>query len=130
LNIASFYMEGDALTWYQWMHSNGSLHSWQAFLHALELRFAPSQFEDPKGALFKLCQTTTVKDYQKSFEALANRINGLPPQFYLSCFISGLRADIRREVLAFQPARPPLSSAVFHSHSCPRFGRPRHRNPN
>jgi hypothetical protein len=28
LNIASFYMEGEALNWYQWMHSNGSLHSW------------------------------------------------------------------------------------------------------
>jgi hypothetical protein len=54
-----------------------------------------------------------VKDYQKSFEALANRINGLPPQFYLSCFISGLRADIRREVLAFQPARPPLCRRQF-----------------
>ncbi|MCI19041.1 retrovirus-related pol polyprotein from transposon opus, partial [Trifolium medium] len=50
LNIASFYMEGEALSWYQWMHSNGSLHSWQAFLHALEMRFAPSQYEDPKGA--------------------------------------------------------------------------------
>jgi hypothetical protein len=103
LNIASFYMEGEALSWYQWMHSNGSLHSWAAFLHALELCFAPSQFDDPKGALFKLCQTTTVNDYQKSFEALANRITGLPPQFYLSCFISGLKVDIRREVLAFQP---------------------------
>jgi hypothetical protein len=44
-----------------------------------------------------------VNDYQKSFEALANRITGLPPQFYLSCFISRLKADIRREVLAFQP---------------------------
>ncbi|KAK2407034.1 hypothetical protein QL285_042695 [Trifolium repens] len=110
LNIASFYMEGEALTWYQWMHSNGSLHSWQAFLHALELRFAPSQFDDPKGALFKLCQTSSVKDYQKAFEALANRITELPPQFYLSCFISGLRADIRREVMAFQPAS--LSQAI------------------
>jgi hypothetical protein len=44
-----------------------------------------------------------VNDYQKSFEALANRITGIPPQFYLSCFISGLKVDIRREVLAFQP---------------------------
>ncbi|PNX64086.1 hypothetical protein L195_g053836, partial [Trifolium pratense] len=42
LNIASFYMEGEALSWYQWMHINGSLHTWQAFLHALETRFAPS----------------------------------------------------------------------------------------
>jgi hypothetical protein len=110
LNIASFYMEGEALTWYQWMHSNGSLHSWQAFLHALELRFAPSQYEDPKGALCKLCQTSSVREYHKAFEALANRITELPPQFYLSCFISGLRADIRREVLTFQPAS--LSQAM------------------
>jgi hypothetical protein len=86
------------------MHNNGSLHSWRAFLHALELRFAPSQYEDPKGALCKLTQTTIVRDYQKAFEPLANRITELPPQFYLSCFISGLRADIRCEVLAFQPA--------------------------
>ncbi|MCI42765.1 hypothetical protein A2U01_0064002, partial [Trifolium medium] len=52
---------------------------------------------------FKLSQTTTVKDYETQFESLANRIVGLPPSCYLSCFISGLKPAIRREVLAFQP---------------------------
>jgi hypothetical protein len=47
---------------------------------------------------------------QKSFESLANRIHGLPAQFYLSCFISGLKPEIRREVLAFQPIS--LSHAI------------------
>ncbi|MCH81119.1 retrovirus-related pol polyprotein from transposon opus [Trifolium medium] len=61
LRIASFYMEGEALTWFQWMHQNGQLLTWPNFLHALEIRFAPSQYEDPKGALFKLSQTTKVK---------------------------------------------------------------------
>lgn len=42
LHITSLYMEGEALTWFQWMDSNGLLHSWQAFLRALEIRFAPS----------------------------------------------------------------------------------------
>ncbi|MCI02829.1 hypothetical protein A2U01_0023863, partial [Trifolium medium] len=87
LRLASFYMQGEALTW-----------------------FAPSHYDDPKGALFKLCQTTSVKDYQTTFESLANRINGLPPQFFLSCFISGLKAEIRREVQAFQPIS--LSHAI------------------
>lgn len=73
------------------------------FLNALELRFAPSHFDDPRGALFKLCQTTTVKDYQTAFESLANRISGLPNHFFLSCFIYGLKPAIRREVQAFQP---------------------------
>jgi hypothetical protein len=103
LRIASFYMEGEALTWFQWMHQNGQLLTWTTFLHALEVRFAPSQYEDPKGALFKLSQTTTLKKYQTQFESLANRIIGLPPSCYLSCFISGLKPAIRREVLAFQP---------------------------
>jgi hypothetical protein len=45
LNIASFYMEGEALTWYQWMHSNGShtlgKHSstlWSFVLHLLSTK--------------------------------------------------------------------------------------------
>jgi hypothetical protein len=100
LNIASFYMEGEALSWYQWMHSNGSLHSWPAFLHALEMRFAPSQYEDPKGALFKLCQTTTVREYQKDFESLANRITELPPQFYLSCRKTKSMTDLTFPLIA------------------------------
>jgi len=82
LRIASFYMEGEALIWYRWMHSNNQLLFWPMFLNALELRFAPSHFDDPRGALFKLCQTTTVKDYQTVFESLANRISGLPNHFF------------------------------------------------
>ncbi|MCI28480.1 hypothetical protein A2U01_0049681, partial [Trifolium medium] len=85
------------------MHQNGQILTWTTFLHALETRFAPSQYEDPKGALFKLSQTASVKEYQAQFETLANRIVGLPPSCYLSCFVSGLKPAIRREVLAFQP---------------------------
>jgi hypothetical protein len=82
IRMASFYMEGEALTWYQWMHSNQQLLTWAMFVQALEMRFAPSQYEDPRGALFKLCQTGSVKEYQTAFEALANRIVGLPAPFY------------------------------------------------
>lgn len=110
IRMASFYMEGEALTWYQWMHSNGQLLSWPMFIQSLELRFAPSQYEDPRGALFKLCQTGSVKEYQTEFETLANRIIGLPAPFYLSCFVSGLKPTIRREVQAFQPMS--LSHAI------------------
>jgi len=54
LTIASFYIEGRALAWFQWMTSNGQFTSWPVFLQALYTRFAPSQYEDPTGALFKL----------------------------------------------------------------------------
>ncbi|KAL5165121.1 hypothetical protein HKD37_18G050308 [Glycine soja] len=82
LTIASFYMEGRALTWFH---------------------FAPSQYKDPTRALFKLTQRNKVNAYLSEFEDLANRIIGLPLPFLLSCFISGLTPEICREVQALQP---------------------------
>ena len=99
ITVASFYLDGAALSWYQWMFRNGFITSWTGFLQALESRFAPTFYEDPKGALFKLAQRGTVNDYLTEFERLANRVIGLPPPFMLSCFISGLSPEIRREVL-------------------------------
>ncbi|WVY97999.1 hypothetical protein V8G54_030150 [Vigna mungo] len=40
LQIASFYMDGPALSWFQWMHRNNMLPSWHEFLQALEDRVA------------------------------------------------------------------------------------------
>ncbi|CAJ2630725.1 unnamed protein product [Trifolium pratense] len=103
ITIASFYLDGPALSWYQWMYRNSQLVSWNQFLQALETRFAPTAYDDPRGNLFKLTQSTTVAAYLVEFEALANRIVGLSSADLLSCFISGLKLDIRREVLARQP---------------------------
>lgn len=85
------------------MTSNGQFTSWSGFLQALQTRFAPSQYEDPTGALCKHTRCSTVSTYLSEFEDLANRIVGLPSPFLLSCFISGLTPEIRREVQAHQP---------------------------
>ncbi|GAU45274.1 hypothetical protein TSUD_99960 [Trifolium subterraneum] len=103
LTVASFYMEGPALSWYQWMHKNNQINTWFGFLQALEMRFAPSYYDEPSSALFKLVQKTTVNSYLIKFERLTNRIVGLPQPFLLSCFISGLSPEIRREVQALRP---------------------------
>lgn len=104
LTVASFYMEGRTLAWFQRMNTTEQFPSWSAFLQALHTRFAPSQFEDPSGALCKLTQTGTVVQYLTDFEDLANRTTGLPTLFLLSCFISDLTPEIHREVQAQQPA--------------------------
>ncbi|XP_017408768.2 uncharacterized protein LOC108321508 [Vigna angularis] len=103
LQIISFYMDGPALSWFQWMERNQFLRSWKDFLHSLETRFAPSRFQNVKGRLCKLYQTRSVLQYLNDFEGLANRVTDVPPSFLLECFISGLHPDIQREVLAFQP---------------------------
>jgi len=98
ITVGSFYMDSPALSWFQWMFRNGLITSWQSLLQALESRFAPSFYDDPKGALFKLTQRSSVNEYLNEFERLANRIVGLQPSFLLSCFISGLTPELRREV--------------------------------
>lgn len=52
--IASFYFDGEALAWYQWMHANQMISTWPSFVMALQALSAPSAYEDPRGALFKL----------------------------------------------------------------------------
>lgn len=112
LTVASFYMEGQALSWYQWMHRNQQITSWYGFLQALETRFAPSYYDDPSSTLFKLTQRSSVNQYLNEFERLANRIVGLPQPFLLSCFISGLTPEIRREVQAIRPASLSQATAL------------------
>lgn len=75
-------MEGRALAWFQWMTSNDQLTFWHVFLQALQTYFAPSQYEDPTGALFKLTQRNTANAYLSEFEDLANRIIGHPHHFF------------------------------------------------
>ncbi|MCI25335.1 hypothetical protein A2U01_0046526 [Trifolium medium] len=81
-------MQGPALAWFKWMHSNGQLTYWLDFTHALERRFGPSSYENHQVALFNLKQTGSVMKYQSQFETLSNRIDGLTPDALLNCFLS------------------------------------------
>lgn len=103
LSQASCYMIGDALGWYQWLHNNNLLSSWEDFVRALELRFGPSSFENHQQALFKLQQTNTVSEYQRDFERLCNRVTGLSHDAILDCFISGLKSEIQNELAILRP---------------------------
>ena len=116
LTITAFYMEDRALAWFQWMTSNDQITSWPAFLQALQARFAPSQYEDLTGSLFKLTQKGTVSQYLSEFEELVNRVVELPPSFLLSCFVSGLSPEIHREVQIHQPLTVAQASSLARLH--------------
>lgn len=112
ITVASIYLDGPALSWFQWMFKNGFITSWSALLQAIEGRFAPSFYDDPCRTLFKLVQRSSVTEYLTEFEKLANRITGLSPSVLLSYFISGLSPEIRREVQAFQPISLPQATSL------------------
>ncbi|KAF9601311.1 hypothetical protein IFM89_018739 [Coptis chinensis] len=64
----------------------------------------PDIYNDPSGALSKLRQTGIVCEFQTRFERLANLVNNLPESFLISCFLSGLRDDIRVGIHVLHPA--------------------------
>jgi len=86
---------------------SSSIRSWEEFVVALKIIFAPSTYDDPAEAFTKLQQASTVDEYQSEFEVLSNRIPGLPEEFRVSSFVSGLKEEVRIMVSMFKPTTLP-----------------------
>ncbi|MCI25632.1 hypothetical protein A2U01_0046823 [Trifolium medium] len=61
------------------MYRNGQIVSWTQFLQAVELRFAPTAYDDPRGKLFKLQQSSTVAAYLSSTRGACSATQGFVP---------------------------------------------------
>lgn len=103
VQLASFHLEGIALQWHRWLTKFRGPLTWEEFTKALQLRFGPTDYEDPSEALTRLKQISTVSQYQESFEKLSHRVDHLPETFLVGCFIAGLQDDIRLDVKIKQP---------------------------
>ncbi|KAF5477456.1 hypothetical protein F2P56_004096 [Juglans regia] len=101
--IASFHMDDEALIWFQDASEAGTFLSWEDFIKAVQIRFGSTPYDDPMESLTRLKQVSTVNDYKSEFEILSNRIRGLSEKNKLSCFLSGLRDEIRLPVRMLNP---------------------------
>jgi len=93
-------MEDKALVWFQDVEESGQFMSWEAFVRALHVRFGASAYDDP---LARLRQVSSVAIYDGQFKALSNRINEISEKHKLSCFLSGLKDEIRLPVRMLNP---------------------------
>ncbi|KAJ0940339.1 putative nucleotidyltransferase, Ribonuclease H [Helianthus annuus] len=115
LSIASFYLDDGAAEWYDWLQRHHRTTTWVAFSDALSKRFRSHDLEKPEGQLAKLSQSSTVADYRARFETISNRTTvPLSEEFLISCWISGLRTDIKQSVIIHQPAT--LEDAMDKAH--------------
>ena len=78
--------------------------TWEIFRNGLLARYGPTQFYDYFGELTKLQQVGSVKEYQAKFEHLLAKVGYLPPTCQVSCFVSGLRENVKADVLVGRPA--------------------------
>ncbi|KAL5818353.1 hypothetical protein ACOSQ3_022241 [Xanthoceras sorbifolium] len=104
VHLASFHLEGIALQWHRWLTKLRGPLTWEEFTKALLLRFGPTEYENPSEALTRLKQTSTVIAYQEAFEKLSHRVDGLPKNFLIGCFVAGLKDEIRLDVKVKKPS--------------------------
>ncbi|KAL0298688.1 UNVERIFIED_CONTAM: hypothetical protein Sradi_6528600 [Sesamum radiatum] len=74
------------------------------------MRCDPSSYENHVQALFKVCQTGPLLDYQLDFERLCNRVVGLSLESISDCFLFELCSDTQKELAILHPTS--ISQAI------------------
>ncbi|KAL6312286.1 hypothetical protein AAG906_017119 [Vitis piasezkii] len=107
VSLASYHLEGEANQWWQWIRrtfqEEGRVLSWTNFEDELWARFGPSECEDFDEALSRIRQVGSLRDYQREFERLGNRVQGWTQRALVGTFMGGLRPDISDGIRMFKP---------------------------
>lgn len=103
VKMASFHMEGETLQWFQWAKCLTNYPNCDDFMKVLCQEFGPFKFEDSGENLVKLRQTGTLRDYIPEFCRLSNCTRDISSTLFKSCFIGGLKAELRHNVKLFKP---------------------------
>ncbi|KAF2299217.1 hypothetical protein GH714_030989 [Hevea brasiliensis] len=89
--LASFHLEGEANQWWQWLKRSykeeNKMVTWEIFHAELWARFGPTDGEDFDEALSKIKQVGSLREYQKEFEKLGNRVQGWTQRALVGTFM-------------------------------------------
>ena len=76
--LASYHLEGEDNQWWQWIRrtfqEEGRVLSWMNFEEELWARFGPFECKDFDEALSRIRQVGSLRDYQREFNRLGNRV--------------------------------------------------------
>jgi len=81
----------------------GRVLSWTNFEDELWARFGPSECEDFDEALSRIRQGGSLRDYQREFERLGNRVRGWTQRALVGTFMGGLKTEISDGIRMFKP---------------------------
>ncbi|XP_057986604.1 uncharacterized protein LOC131171153 [Hevea brasiliensis] len=107
VSLASYHLRGEANEWWQWLRRTyaeaGKGVSWEIFSEELWSRFGPTDCEDFDESLSKIHQTGDLRDYQREFERLGNRVRGWTQKALVGTFMGGLKSEIAEGIRMFKP---------------------------
>lgn len=111
---AGYYMVGVTDTWYMEYIEGRESITWPDFCNLLMQRFVCPEKEDVVIEFTKLQQTHDVKSYQEKFDELKSLVMvknpNLSEEFLTSCFLRGLKEELRIPVQLFKPTE--LNQAI------------------
>ncbi|GKA00791.1 retrotransposon-related protein [Tanacetum coccineum] len=101
IKLVSIHLYDRSLTWHpQFVKTHGEAVTWAEYEEAVLKIFGDAN-EDPMGELKNLRYKTSMKQYQRYFEALLNQVNITEAQA-ISMYIVGLPATIEMNVRMFK----------------------------
>lgn len=107
VSFAAYHLTSEANGWWQAiskaLHLDPNTAPWATFEHELWIRFGPSEGENFHEALSKIRQTGSLRDYQKEFERLMNKVDNWSEQALVGTFLGGLKETIADNVRMFSP---------------------------
>lgn len=107
VSLASFHLEGEANQWWRWLSrtfkEDGKEVTWAVFEEELGARFGPTEGEDFDEALSHIQQVGSLRDYQREFEKLGNRVHGWTQKAMVGTFMGGLKSEIAEGIRMFKP---------------------------
>jgi len=107
VNIASGHFFGRANVWLKNICVPWQMVDWQQFCQMIADRFTQANAHEAVEKLKNIQQTTSVAAYIDQFEECVQLVRRdhpyLQEAFLMSCFIGGLRADIKHDVSGQRP---------------------------
>ncbi|XP_049932541.1 uncharacterized protein LOC126409878, partial [Nymphaea colorata] len=100
ITTAMIYFEGAAMRWYRSYKRKNPVMVWETFSNALLARFGVSSYTNYHVELINMKQITTVEEFQGRFEDMSCMVGDWPEPALIGAFMSGLREDIRIEMLS------------------------------
>ncbi|KAH9722902.1 hypothetical protein KPL70_006891 [Citrus sinensis] len=100
-SLASFHLEGEANQWWQWLNrtykEENQTVTWTMFAKELWAQFRPTDGKDFDEALSHITQSGSLRDYQREFEKLSNRVQRWTQKALVGTFMSGLKPEENEE---------------------------------
>lgn len=107
VSLATYHLTGEANEWWhatsKRLGTTSHTTMWITFEDELWKRFGPTNGPHFHEALSKIQQTGSLREYQREFEQLQNRVTNWSEEALVGTFLDGLNKTIPAHVRMFSP---------------------------